>query len=243
MARKVVTERVEIAADADDGRTRWGGALLAVGYALAIVSLALYMTLPPSGVDGAARASQIAANAGTVRTAGYTGLFANAFIVVGALFLATRQLPNRWNIPSAFWLAVGVGSLVGIVVQALFGAGYVVLAQNYATGAATFQAVLVTLTALAGISYLTTGAGGAMVFLAEASSERRAVPAALGYVGVLGAVCALVVGVGFVTGVLGLVAAAYGVFLFDIAALALGVKLAMPPSGSGASAATRSARA
>jgi len=213
-------------------RIRWGGALLVAGALLAVAANVLDLTLPPlRSYDASARAAQLVANAAQVRWTGYTGMFADALLAMGAWFLSARSVPNRARAPGAAWLAVALGSLLGMAVFALFGTGYLALATTHASNPGVFQAALLTMAAFAGLGSLATGAGALLVFLAEATTDRCAIARPVSALGAVGAACVLLEGVAYLTGLTALLAVSYGAFLLFAGFLVLGYRLFRLPLG------------
>jgi hypothetical protein len=211
-------------------RTRWGGGLLAVGSLLAMGTLSLFL-LRPALMDPsqAARLAGIAGNPGMLQTEGYVGIFAYLVVAMAAFLLVQRDTGSKAGVPaSAAWMAIGLGAMVLVGVEAVVATALSPVAAAAAANPALAQAVFGPIGLLAGAGVLAIGAGLLFAFWGEARAAAPAIPAIIAYVGVLGALLTIVGGLGFVTGVRELLMGFYGTYLAYLALLVLGARVAFP---------------
>lgn len=211
-------------------RTRWGGALLVLGSVLAMATLGLFLTRP-AGMDPsqAVRLAALAANPGALQMEGYVGVFAYLTLALAAFFLVTRDAGARGGFPaSAFWIAVGVGSMTLVGVEAVVATSLSPLAAGAAAAPLLVQTVAAVITLLAGIGTFAIGAGSAFVFWGESRAASPAIPAVVAYVGVIGGLATVLGSLAFVTGVRELLVAFYGTYLAYLPFLVMGAQLAFP---------------
>jgi hypothetical protein len=238
------TATVETVRDPNASRTRWGGAFLALGLALSLGSFALILTLPIPPVDAAGRAASWVANASTVKLSGWLGVFGNALIAAGALFLVTRTVATRRDIPaSACWLLVAVGSLLFVGLDAFKAGALVPLAQDFAANQAPYLAAEGMRSILVGVGMMVMSLGTAFIFVGEAESQSRTIPSALAWAAAACSALVIIGAAGVMFGVPILGVFYYAGFVVSLSALFLGVKIALPSGTGEAQAFSRLTRA
>ena len=213
--------------DPTASRTQWGGAFLAAGLVLSLVSFTLVLTLgqPPS--DAAARAQRWVQNASTVQLSGWLGVFGNALIAAGALFLVARPVATRREIPaSACWLLVAIGALLFVGLDAFKAGALVPLAQGFATNQGVYLAAEGMRSILVGVGMTAMSLGTAFIFLGEADASHRAIPTGLSYAAAACSLLTIVGALGVLAGVPVLGVLYYLAYVTFLSALFLGVKVA-----------------
>ncbi|HEV8361070.1 MAG TPA: hypothetical protein VGR28_11505 [Candidatus Thermoplasmatota archaeon] len=240
-------DSMEAMATTNTNRTGWGGVLLTLGILISIIGYVLFLMTPQATptMSAADRAALFTTNAARMVMASWVGMFGDALMVLAALFLVTREVPMaRGTLPaSACWFFVALGSLLFLACDSFLATGMPILARSYSTAAAPFEAAEATINVLFGLSMLSIGVGTLGIFWGEASSTAPAIPKAASYVAIVGALAALLVGIGMLGAIPALLLLFPVVLLMMLVVLYLGIRIAMTTLGGTPAASSRIAKA
>jgi hypothetical protein len=182
---------------------RFAGMLLTVGCAVFIVGIALYVLLPRELGTPAAETSypdalkEATDLGGAMERAGRVIYMGDLLIAAAALALLPRGRHAGSDIERVGWSLIFVGFVPAFVFDSLFGSALPRLATTAPESFTAFKSWFDLQFAAGNIPF---GIGATAVFLADARSPDRSLPAVVDYLAALVCVLALVGGLGYVLG-------------------------------------------
>ncbi|HLE98188.1 MAG TPA: hypothetical protein VI997_12520 [Candidatus Thermoplasmatota archaeon] len=220
----------------NSGRVRWGGMFLAVAMTLAFAGFTIYtfgVPFPVEGQPAQERARELAGASAQLSTTGYVGTVGDVFQILGGLLLLVRAVWDRGALPiAAGWGLVAVGGVVLLLVDVSNVAAFGHLAQAAAFDASLvplFEGATATADFLFNLGVVVSAAGFAIVLLADARSEARAIPRSLAWVGFVASLLAVIGSFTYLLGVTALGFLVLASYVTFIAVGSLGVRLAIDP--------------